>query len=247
MLVFNKIGNQQYISMIKEMLKSPNFVENFDKKFSEKFKKILSDKNNLIELEGSKDLKSQTFTNRFEFGKYIYNTLQNCSFSKINKNGRIWNYITCFYLDKLISSSSTKENRLIWMPKFHDYKRNLTRTAWFLYYVNRENSLFALCNPLNQHSNMCEQFVSRQELVRNTSVAELCMKLYYNPDTKSLRKNAAKHEKDKKIDGWHPGVIYPRLTKIVNKLNKIYDLWSVETPDLQKLIGKEFTVWKDID
>ena len=63
--------------MIKEMLKSPNFVENFDKKFSEQFKKILSDKNNLIELEGSKDLKSQTFTNRFEFGKYIYNTLQN--------------------------------------------------------------------------------------------------------------------------------------------------------------------------
>ena len=31
-------------------------------------------------------------------------------------------------------------------------------------------------------------------------------------------------EKDQKLDGWHPGVIYPRLTKAVNKLNKIYDL-----------------------
>ena len=57
----------------------------------------------------------------------------------------------CLY-KRFISNSLKKENRLIWMPKFHDYKRKfLTRTAWFLYYVNRENSLFALCNPLNQH------------------------------------------------------------------------------------------------
>ena len=83
------------------------------------------------------------------------------------------------------------------MPKFHDYKRNLTRTAWFLYYVNRENSLFALCNPLNQHSNMCEQFVSRQELLRNPSIGELCHKLYYDPKTKKLKKNAASMKKIK--------------------------------------------------
>ena len=95
MLVFNKIGNQQYISMIKEMLKSPNFVENFDKKFSEKFKKILSDKNNLIELEGSKDLRVKHLRTDLNL-ENIFCTLQNCSFSKINKNGRIWNYITCF-------------------------------------------------------------------------------------------------------------------------------------------------------
>lgn len=245
--IFNKVGNEAYISLIREMVRTTDYAKNFDKLFSTKFLKLLSNKKNLINLEGSKKIEKKKFTNRFEFGKYIFEILKDCSFSKISKNQNVWNYISCFYIKDLISNSSSKENRLIWMPKFHDYKRNLTRTAWFLYYVNRENSLFALCNPLNQHSNMCEQFVSRQELVRNTSVAELCMSLYYNPKTKSLRKNAAKHEKDKKLDGWHPGVIYPRLTKAVNKLNKIYDLWSVETSDLQNLIGKEFKIWKEID
>ncbi len=247
MKIFNKIGNDAYISLIKEMLKSSKYPENFKNDFQSSFQNIISDEKNSINLEGSKELKKIEFKNRFELGKHLFGVLQDCSFSKINKNGFIWNYISCYYLSNLISSTSTKENRLIWMPKFHDYKRNLVRTPWFLYYVNRENSLFALCNQLNQHSNMCEQFVSRQEMVRNSAIAELCMKLYYNPKTKKLRKNAAKHEKDEKIDGWHPGVIYPRLTKIVNKLNKIYDLWSVDISDLEKLVGKEFKVWRSID
>ena len=133
------------------------------------------------------------------------------------------------------------------MPKWRDTKRNLTRTPWLLYYINRENSLFSLCNPLNQHSNMCEQYVSRQELLRNSSVGKLCMKLYYNPKTKKLRKNAAKHEKDDKLDGWHPGVIYPRLTASLGKLYKIYDLWSLKDSDLENLIGKEFSHWSKTD
>ena len=62
-----------------------------------------------------------------------------------------------------------------------------------------------------------------------------------------MRKNAAKHEKDEKIDGWHPGVIYPRLTKAVGKLYKIYDLWTVDTTDLEKLVGKEFSKWSKIE
>ena len=32
-----------------------------------------------------------------------------------------------------------------------------------------------------------------------------------------------------------------------NKLNKIYDLWSVDISDLEKLVGKEFKVWRSID
>ena len=246
MKIFNKTGNEAYVILVKEMIRSPRYPNNYEKDFKKSFQKIINDEKNLINLEGSKDLKIKDFENRLEFGKSLYSVLQDCSFSKIAKNEYLWNYITCFYLDKLISSKSNKENRLIWMPKFFDYKRNLARTAWFLYYVNKENSLFALCNPLNEHSNMCEQYVSRQELVRNSAVAEICMKLYYNPETKKLRKNAAKHEKDEKLDGWHPGVIYPRLTKAVNKLNKIYDLWSVEVNDLEKLIGKEFKIWEEV-
>lgn len=246
MKIFNKEGNKAYIALVQEMLTSSNYPANYEKKYKNLFKKIITSEKYLELLENSKDLKEIDFENRFEFGKYLFDLLKNCSFSKVNRNENLWNYITCFHLKNLISNSR-KENRLLYMPKFFDLKRNLVRTSWLLYYLLKEHSLFTLCSKLNEHSNMCEQFVSRQEMLRNSSIGELCMRMYYNPKTKKLKQNAAKHEKDKKIDGWLPGVIYPRLTKTVGKLYKIYDLWTINVDDLEKLVGKEFSVWGEVE
>ena len=90
---------------------------------------------------------------------------------------------------------------------------------------------------------MCEQYISHQELVRNKSISELCMNLYFDKNERKLKKNSAKHEK---VDGsFLPGVIYPRLSRTVGKLNKIHDLWTIDSSDLNKLIGKEFKHWND--
>lgn len=241
---FNKEGNKKFISLMKNdfLINSSNPTDDFKRKYKNKFQDLIKDEKNLENLEQSSELNYKKFENRFEFGKYIASVLKNCSFSKINRDEGLWNYISCFFLEDFISSSS-KNNRYLWMPKWHDTKRLLARTPWLLYYINKDNSLFALCTPLNEHSNMCEQFVSRQELLRNPSIGELCHKLYYDPKTKKLKKNAAKHEKDKKLDGWHSGVIHPRLTGKLGKLYKIYDLWSLNTSDLEKLIGEEFKHW----
>ena len=60
---------------------------------------------------------------------------------------------------------------------------------------------------------------------------------------KQIKKNSAKHEK---VDGsFLPGVIHPRLSRTVGKLNKIHDLWTIDSSDLNKLIGKEFKHWND--
>ena len=42
-----------------------------------------------------------------------------------------------------------------------------------------------------------------------------------------------------------PGVIHPRLSRTVGKLNKIHDLWTIDSNDLNKLIGKEFKHWNE--
>jgi len=240
---FNNEGNKKFEFLMKDFLRdSSNVKSDYKNKYKSLFEEIITDKKNLENLPDSQELVKNKFKNRFEYGKYLFGVLQNCNFSKINRDKCLWNYISCFFLEDFISSSN-KPNRYIWMPKWHDTKRLLARTPWLLYYINRENSLFSLCTSLNEHSNMCEQFVARQELLRNTSVGELCQKLYYNPETKKLRKNAAKHEKDDKLDGWHSGVIHPRLTGKLGKLYKIYDLWSLSASDLEKLIGEEFKHW----
>ena len=79
----------------------------------------VSDEKNLENLEQSGELNYKKFENRFEFGKYIASVLKNCSFSKINRDEGLWNYISCFFLEDFISSSS-KNNRYLWMPKWHE-------------------------------------------------------------------------------------------------------------------------------
>ena len=45
---------------------------------------------------------------KVSISQQLYETLQECSFSKINKNEFVWNYISCFYLDQLISEIKVK-------------------------------------------------------------------------------------------------------------------------------------------
>jgi hypothetical protein len=73
------------------------------------------------------------------------------------------------------------------------------------------------------------------------------MNLYFDKSKKKLKTNSAKHEINKDTGSYHPGVIYPRLTKTLGKLNKIYDLWNIESDNLDEIIGEEFRFWKKND
>lgn len=239
---FTKEANTQFVELIDQMiLETGNVKEVFEEIYHKKFNELLISRN-IEEINNVDKLQKKFFKNRYEFGKYIYEVLEKLNFGDIVYDECLWNYISCFYLEYFISNSKAV-NRYKFINTFFDLKRLLARTPWFLYSLAKENSLFSLCNPLNIHSNMCEQFVSRQELVRNKSVSELCQSLYYDESSHKLKPNAAKHEKDK--DGkFQKGCLYPRLTKTVGKLNKIYDLWSIEEEDLSDLIGQEFEIWK---
>ena len=244
---FTSKANEDFKNYLKEMLTTSGKVKDaFDKKYKSIFKKMAKEDSNLEEVIGAKELDNKSFSSRFEFGKYLFEVLADCSFSKVNRDERLWNYISCYYLDDLVTNSE-KENRLRFIPHFHDLKRNLVRTPWFLYHLLKNDSQFALCTSLSEHSNMCEQFVSRQELVRNRSIGELCMNLYFDKSKKKLKTNSAKHEINKDTGSYHPGVIYPRLTKTLGKLNKIYDLWNIESDNLDEIIGEEFRFWKKND
>ena len=72
MKIFNKTGNEAYVILVKEMIRSPKYPNNYEKDFKKSFQKIINDEKNLINLEGSKDLKIKDFENRLEFGKSLY-------------------------------------------------------------------------------------------------------------------------------------------------------------------------------
>ena len=102
---FNKEGNKKFISLMKSdfLINSSNPPDDFKRKYKSKFQDLIKDEKNLENLEQSGELNYKKFENRFEFGKYIASVLKNCSFSKINRDEGLWNYISCFFLEDFIS------------------------------------------------------------------------------------------------------------------------------------------------
>lgn len=243
---FTKSANIEFISIIDTLLKNIDKV-GYKKAFSNSVKNeirsLVKNPNKIEVIENAGEIDEITFARRFELGKHLFEALKDCKYSNIIKEEKLWNWLSAFYISQLITEKGgLKKSRFIFRYEFHHAKLNLVRTPWILYRLLKQDSEFALCSPVHQHSNMCEQFISRTELTRNPAIGKLCMDLYYDKKNEKLKPNSDNHRrtKDKKL---LPGTLYPRLYKTIGVLNKTYDIWSIDNENLKSLVGKEFEIW----
>ena len=243
---FTKSANIEFISIIDTLLKNienVGYKKAFSNSVKNEIKSLVKNPNKIEVIENAGEIDEIIFSRRFELGKHLFEALKNCKYSNIIKEEKLWNWLSAFYISQLITEKGgLKKSRFIFRYEFHHAKLNLVRTPWILYRLLEQNSEFALCSPVHQHSNMCEQFISRTELTRNPVIGKLCMDLYYDKKNEKLKPNSDNHRrtKDKKL---LPGTLYPRLYKTIGVLNKTYDIWSIDNENLKSLVGKEFEIW----
>lgn len=228
---FNKKGNEQYKVLLQNVL-SKDVVKISD---YQNFEMLVRNKNYTEEIACAKQIELKDFDNRFELGKYLNIALSDCKFSEIDNNEFIWNWLSCFFIRKILSAKGGKDIARFQFTRAREGRRNLIRTPWMLYNINGENSKFALPSALHIHSNECETYSSRPELYRNFVIGELCMDLYWDHKNEKVYANAVDHRKEGRA-----GVLFPRLYKKILELSKLYDLWSIDLVTLKELIGDEF-------
>ena len=233
---FNKKGNEQYKILLQTVL-SKDTINNSD---YQNFEQLVKNRNYTEELTCSKKIEDKNFENRFEFGKYLNEILSDCKHSDIDNDEHVWNWLSCFFIKKILSAKGGKDIARFQFTREREGRRNLVRTPWMLYNINRENSKFALPSVLHIHSNECETYSSRPELYRNKIIGQLCMNLYWDYKNNKVYPNATDHRKEGRA-----GVLYPRLYKKILELSKVYDLWSVDANTLEELVGEEFNSIKD--
>tara|TARA_B100000242_G_scaffold293270_1_gene270869 strand:+ start:1576 stop:2667 length:1092 start_codon:yes stop_codon:yes gene_type:complete len=228
---FNIKGNEQYKILLQSVI-SKDIVTNSDYK---SFDDLVRNRNYTEELACTKNIELKDFDNRYELGKYLNDALSDCKHSEIENNENMWNWISCFYMRKILSAKGGRDIARFQFTRAREGRRNLIRTPWMLYNINGENSKFALPSALHIHSNECETYSSRPELYRNAIVGKLCMELYWDKKNNKVFANATDHRKQGRA-----GVLYPRLYKKILELSKLYDLWSVDMETLRELVGDEF-------
>ena len=245
---FTNAANKEFVSIVDQLIKNIKefgYKKAFSTKIKDEIQNLTKDSNKCETVEESSEIELKNFSSRYDMGKSIFNSLKDCKYIKIIKDENLWNWLTGLFIIQLITEKGgLKSSRFLFRYEFHHTKLHLVRTSWLLYRLLKEDSEFALCTPVHQHSNMCEQFISRVELTRNPVVGKLCMDLYFDKKNGKLFPNSDNHRKtkEKKL---HPGTLYPRLTKTLGSVCKTYDIWTIDKENLKKLAGSEFEIWEE--
>lgn len=246
---FTKNGHTNYTNTIGELIdvcRTKGYTSRKTKELMGKVFELSKSATDIETIEGSKEIIYTDFENRLDLGKYLKAQLDGLERKKIFENARLWDWLAAFFINEIFSGRGLEQCRFAYNKDFRYGKKHLVRTAWLLYDRIGKDAAFCLSTPLHQHGNMCEQFISRMDLWKNNSVAGLCNKFYYDHDAKRQKKGADDHRK-KKEDGetyYTQGAIYPRFYKEILTLSKNKDLWGLSSSEIEKLIRKEFSIWK---
>jgi hypothetical protein len=201
---------------------------------------ILEDPTNTENLPRAIDISVRKFANRLEAAEYLYSLLGDSEIAEVDRDKGLWAWLSLFFFDQLCpADKSGKRNpkdraRLIPATSdFRKYYRHLLAGPYGIFRAHRDDpdrALALLSGPLSKPGEIAEQISARQELVTNRAVVELATTLYIDRATRLPRRGAA---------GKGPGSAR-RLADILQQFDVTWNLYTMETADLMRMMPAEF-------
>ena len=191
-------------------------------------------------VSGNIDVQPLEFPNRFKVGEYFNQLFQGTTILGLERDKGIWTWLAAFYFDQLCPPGTNPGERARWVPAvgdFRKYYRHLLAGPYQIYRAHRDNPwrvLALLAGAPHRPGEIAEQLVSRQELITNKTVMEVATAMYIDPGT-SLPKPGA----GSKVNG-----APRRYAEVLNQLDLIWDLYTLESSQLLDLLPEEFDRFK---
>lgn len=187
-------------------------------------------------LPGATTVSCGAFDNRLGLGKWLLKTVPD-SFSR---DQGLWAWLSLYLFDQLCPSDAEgrrrpKEQARLF-PMMEDWKKYYRHLLVGPYQVCRAQAedpdlaIGLLSLQPSKAGEVFEQVASRQERVINPGVVELVTRLYFDPDSKNLKRGA---------QGKGPGSPR-RLHAFLGQLELTYDIASLGIADLLEFLPAEF-------
>ena len=173
---------------------------------------------------------NKRFNNKFELGKYLYETLKG-----IDIDARSWHFIVIVYHQQLLR----KDRKIGAVDRFYisycPYAHLLKSTfdLYNTYHDNAELIEFLLQGPVNTANILFTETVKRPDMMKNEQFIRVCRKLFYKENEKKIKR------------GISSSII--RLIDVFKQYERTFDLYSMPAKIiLQRLISKhkEFDVFR---
>tara|TARA_Y100001978_G_C23682309_1_gene429755 strand:- start:151 stop:939 length:789 start_codon:yes stop_codon:yes gene_type:complete len=235
--VLKKEATDQFQENLKTIYKYKNQIDENERK--RLFTEIKPNDPNHCEIISDFELdQSTTFSNRFEFGKYLYKDLgeflkDKNERKKYSNNPHFWSWIVLVYIEQLSNKFKQSNRPDRYIPAMGDYKiygshntahRHMARESYRLYErFGEESKIYFNKKKLFETGNIIESIRSRQDTSNHDGIHKYLLLKYKDKDGYAIPK-AAEPEKWKnrdieKITGRESTV---RLAKIYRRLNINY-------------------------
>ncbi len=188
------------------------------------------------------EIENQTFDNRMEAAKYLYETLRPLGHSKIDQNVGLWSWLSLYYFDQVCPISKTGKRspgldyRYILDTDFRFYYRHNLFGSYIMYLLHGESVPLLLYNPLSQTNKFHLELACRQGFITNRGIIEAANFLYFD-DNRAIPKRGAA------VTTRKPGTLF-RFIDVVQQLDLNYDLYSMTGKEVLDLLPTEFNEWK---
>lgn len=183
------------------------------------------------------------FDSKIELGDYLDRCFKGNGIRRdeVLGNNGLWTWLAYIWFDQLAPEGDGERNikeeaKYICSSDYRDYYRHLIAGPYMIYSLHgRENSRIFLYSPIYEHNDFIEQFASRQFIISYPNIVEAITKLYLDSTTETPKKGAQSRNRRGNIR---------RFVKIIQQFELTYDIYSMGSGQILKLLPDEFNEWR---
>ncbi|MDB5222148.1 MAG: hypothetical protein JWN83_815 [Chitinophagaceae bacterium] len=230
--IFNDEGLNEFERIINEIRNNDLKSVSDDLLINEKYSTVFEPVINLEKVD---------YKNKNELVPYIVEKLD----LKINKhlyfNKGLWSWLAAFYFDNICPQDSNGKRKvnetafyILRDPKnYTKYYRHLLAYPCRIFSELDDSAKIFLIGSFLKRGEITEQFGAYQEIALNKGILDAANILYWDDETKNLKRGAA----------GKGGGSARRLVRIIRQYQLTYDLNSMPGNEIVDLLPNEFSKW----
>lgn len=202
---------------------------------------LLTDPDATEEIQPAIAVEQRTFGSRYKAAEYLYNRFKDSDLSGIDRDRGLWAWLSLFYFEQLCPPNAKgqrkpgRSERWILVPTSRRFYLHQLAGPYQIYRAHCSNptiTIGLLCGPLHIIPRVYEEVAESPTLITSPAVVEATTRLYYDPETATIRRNRS-------------GKGGPRrLVGVLAQFDVTWDISSMSIDDLWGLLPEEFAYFK---
>jgi len=224
---FNDDGIKRFRKEIDKCRKDPQSKIDFQ---------LLEDDTLTEIIPGAVDVEHKGFETKGEAGQYLHSILDSTPVQNIMSNVGLWSWLSLYFFDSVCplkpQGRKVKSDYFyIYEPGFRRFYRHLLFVSWRVFDIAPKHHRLVTTTLIGKGDSITDEIIKRLSRIRIPCMFEVLDRVYWDETTQKLRKHAG---------SWGRRGNLRRFLRVIEHLEKTYDLQILDATQFINLLGDEF-------